>query len=202
MVCPAISNKQSDLNPWGSPGHSPQHNQSSLPLPSPPSFDNTTHRSRSSTNHSNSGHSESDPWTTSNEASNILASSKPADKRENITDVRVEICTEKAGSFLLKHVNYKVFSIENENDDSFVMRRYSDFIWLQEYLTKRFPFRLLPALPPKKIGPDQAFLEQRRRGLARFLSFIASHPVIISFPYSRPFHWIKSFVAYLSLTTR
>lgn len=40
------------------------------------------------------------------------------------------------------------------------------------------PFRLLPSLPPKRIGPDQAFLEQRRKGLKRFINFIANHPIL------------------------
>jgi sorting nexin-8 len=40
------------------------------------------------------------------------------------------------------------------------------------------PFRLLPTLPPKRIGPDQAFLEQRRKGLKRFINFVANHPIL------------------------
>ncbi|CAJ0879973.1 7775_t:CDS:2 [Entrophospora sp. SA101] len=54
-----------------------------------------------------------------------------------------------------------------------------------ECLVKRYPFRILPILPPKKIGVnvfyfthDEAFLEKRRKGLARFLNFIARHPVL------------------------
>lgn len=74
--------------------------------------------------------------------------------------------------------SFSLILIILQDDSSFVIRRYSDFIWLLDVLTKRFPFRLLPALPPKKIGPDQAFLDQRKRGLSRFLSFIASHPIL------------------------
>ncbi|OBZ73642.1 Sorting nexin MVP1 [Grifola frondosa] len=59
-----------------------------------------------------------------------------------------------------------------------VPRRYSEFVFLWEYLVKRYPFRLLPALPPKRIGPDETFLEQRRRGLARFINFVVNHPII------------------------
>ncbi|KAK7061005.1 Sorting nexin mvp1 [Paramarasmius palmivorus] len=43
---------------------------------------------------------------------------------------------------------------------------------------RRYPFRLFPALPPKRIGPDEYFLEQRRRGLARCLNFVINHPVM------------------------
>ncbi|CAJ0918926.1 16344_t:CDS:10 [Entrophospora sp. SA101] len=56
-----------------------------------------------------------------------------------------------------------------------------------EHEVKRYPFRILPALPPKKIGVngfyftyDETFLEKRRKGLARFLNFIARHPVLKS----------------------
>ena len=33
-----------------------------------------------------------------------------------------------------------------------VPRRYSEFVFLWDVLVKRYPFRLLPALPPKRIG--------------------------------------------------
>lgn len=33
-----------------------------------------------------------------------------------------------------------------------VTRRYSEFVYLWEVLTRRYPFRLFPALPPKRIG--------------------------------------------------
>lgn len=71
-------------------------------------------------------------------------------------------------------------------------RRYTDFVWLNDCLVKRYPFRLLPSLPPKRIGregitcfccrslteaADAHFLEQRRKGLKRFINMIANHPV-------------------------
>ncbi|PWN36492.1 PX-domain-containing protein [Meira miltonrushii] len=72
-----------------------------------------------------------------------------------------------------------------------VKRRYSDFVNLHEYLLTRFPFRLLPPLPPKRLslphmnrtqsvgaGQQDAFLEQRRLALARYTRGIMSHPVM------------------------
>ncbi|KAI0322771.1 hypothetical protein OF83DRAFT_1048610 [Amylostereum chailletii] len=59
-----------------------------------------------------------------------------------------------------------------------VSRRYSEFVFLWDCLVRRYPFRLLPQLPPKRIGPDESFLEQRRKGLQRFLNFVINHPVI------------------------
>lgn len=53
-----------------------------------------------------------------------------------------------------------------------VDRRYSDFDPFDTMLRKRFPYRIIPALPPKAFGSkntDADFLEKRRKGLARFV---------------------------------
>ena len=38
-----------------------------------------------------------------------------------------------------------------------VPRRYSEFVFLWDVLVKRYPFRLLPALPPKRIGRESPY---------------------------------------------
>ncbi|CAG8573959.1 3740_t:CDS:10 [Dentiscutata erythropus] len=95
--------------------------------------------------------------------------------------ITVKIAPEKDG-FLFKHVNY---ILESQRHQTKVIRRYSDFWWLMECLVKKYPYRILPDLPPKKIGVngfyftvDESFLEKRRKGLARFLNFIVKHPVL------------------------
>ncbi|KAJ3934258.1 MAG: hypothetical protein NXY57DRAFT_994997 [Lentinula lateritia] len=72
---------------------------------------------------------------------------------------------------------YTVYQISTERGPS-VIRRYSEFVFLWDCLYRRYPFRLFPALPPKRIGPDEYFLEQRRKGLARCLNYVINHPVI------------------------
>ncbi|KAI6113058.1 hypothetical protein F5141DRAFT_1111325 [Pisolithus sp. B1] len=72
---------------------------------------------------------------------------------------------------------YTVYEIKTDRAAP-VHRRYSEFVFLWDCLVRRYPFRLLPALPPKRVQPDAAFLEQRRKGLARFLNAIMNHPVI------------------------
>lgn len=66
-----------------------------------------------------------------------------------------------------------------------VPRRYSDFVWLLDCLTRRYPFRTLPALPPKRLqlsghylAIDELFLDRRRRGLERALTALVAHPVL------------------------
>ncbi|KAK4964619.1 hypothetical protein LTR28_003673, partial [Elasticomyces elasticus] len=78
----------------------------------------------------------------------------------------VNVLEEKEGIFLFQHRNYEVASVRR---NSKVIRRYSDFVWLLDCLHKRYPFRQLPLLPPKRVATaDALFIEKRRRGLARF----------------------------------
>ena len=96
--------------------------------------------------------------------------------------VTVNLLDEKEGMFMFQHRNYEVASVRR---NSKVIRRYSDFVWLLDCLHKRYPFRLLPLLPPKRvqingnhIAADSSFLEKRRRGLARFANALVRHPVL------------------------
>lgn len=99
--------------------------------------------------------------------------------------VLIEQLPDREG-LLFKHTNYVVKHLVNLPDteaskDRSVIRRYSDFVWLQEVLLKRYPFRLIPELPPKKIGTqnaDAVFLERRRRGLTRFINLVMKHPIL------------------------
>ncbi|KAJ7765471.1 hypothetical protein DFH07DRAFT_810675 [Mycena maculata] len=72
---------------------------------------------------------------------------------------------------------YMVYEISSSRGAP-VPRRYSEFVFVWECLLRRYPFRLFPSLPPKRIGADELFIEQRRRGLARALTFVMNHPVM------------------------
>lgn len=113
---------------------------------------------------------------------------------QHLEEITVTVAPEREG-FIFKHVNYIV---TNEKRSSIVLRRYSDFWWLLEVLLRRYPFRALPNLPPKKLGGskykreiqheqqthsivssgDATFLEKRRKGLSRFINAIIRHPVL------------------------
>ncbi|XP_060029144.1 sorting nexin-8 isoform X2 [Erinaceus europaeus] len=87
--------------------------------------------------------------------------------------VRVELIPEKKGLFL-KHVEYEVSS---QRFKSTVYRRYNDFVAFHETLLHKFPYRMVPALPPKRmLGADREFIEARRRALTRFINLVARHP--------------------------
>ncbi|KAG2338630.1 hypothetical protein BDR05DRAFT_893252 [Suillus weaverae] len=87
----------------------------------------------------------------------------------------VDVTIQGQQGFILNR--YTVYEIITEHGTP-VHRRYSEFAFLWDCLVRRYPFRLLPALPPKRVQPDAAFIEQRRKGLARFLNAVINHPVI------------------------
>lgn len=122
--------------------------------------------------------------------------------------INIKEVPEKEG-LLFKHINYVISHQVNLGMNApagvkKVIRRYSDFVWLLEYLLKKYPFRIIPGLPPKKFtgmyffktlvihqetsrtftnksvgaSPDSQFLQRRRRGLYRFLNQIIKHPVL------------------------
>lgn len=65
---------------------------------------------------------------------------------ENVT---ITVLPDKEGMFMFQHRNYEV---KSPRRGSTVVRRYSDFVWLLDCLHKRYPFRQLPLLPPKRVA--------------------------------------------------
>ncbi|KAK6381268.1 Sorting nexin mvp1 [Exophiala oligosperma] len=104
----------------------------------------------------------------------------PSGTGESVT---ISMLPEKEGMFLFQHRNYEVTTTRR---GATVVRRYSDFVWLLDCLQKRYPFRRLPLLPPKRVqvngthlSADAAvFLEKRRRGLVRFTNALVEHPIL------------------------
>ncbi|KAL1674036.1 hypothetical protein EV122DRAFT_269814 [Schizophyllum commune] len=113
------------------------------------------------------------PALTNGASSNFTGTGLPPEWWRKLEKVQVSIVGQQG--FILNR--YTVYQITSSRGSP-VTRRYSEFVYLWEVLTRRYPFRLFPALPPKRIGPDEYFIEQRRRGLARVLNFIVNHPVI------------------------
>lgn len=63
--------------------------------------------------------------------------------------VTITLLPDKEGMFMFQHRNYQVSSVRR---NSKVVRRFSDFVWLLDCLHKRYPFRQLPLLPPKRVA--------------------------------------------------
>jgi len=96
----------------------------------------------------------------------------------DLDKVEVELEPDKKG-LILKHREYTVSSRKHNTS---VQRRYNDFVSFHELLMSRFPYRLVPKLPPKKIGASKEFIEARRRALKRFLVLVVRHPIMCSDP--------------------
>jgi sorting nexin-8 len=98
------------------------------------------------------------------------------DELKTMDDISISLLPEKKGT-VFKHNEYLV---ESKNLKSQVRRRFKDFEAYHELLLSRYPYRLVPCLPPKKLPMSQsgAFIEQRRRSLKRFLLLIVRHPIL------------------------
>ncbi|GAA5819966.1 hypothetical protein JCM11491_002695 [Sporobolomyces phaffii] len=104
-------------------------------------------------------------------------SEREDDDDEDEEDVSVDLAPQLEGSILQRHHVWVIASTTE--------RRYSDFVALVDALARRYPCRVLPALPPKSlqyqghfIGQDDGFLDRRRRGLKRYLAALVHHPVL------------------------
>ncbi|UJR08914.1 hypothetical protein I4U23_013167 [Adineta vaga] len=89
--------------------------------------------------------------------------------------IQVDVVSEKKG-VIIRHVEYEISSMRQNNK---VLRRYNDFLALHELLTIKYPYRIIPLLPPKKtVNVDKEFIEERRRALKRYLQILCRHPTI------------------------
>lgn len=70
--------------------------------------------------------------------------------------ITIHMLPEKEGMFMFQHRNYEVKSVRKASS---VIRRYSDFVWLVDCLQKRYPFRQIPLLPPKRIAGTLRLVE-------------------------------------------
>lgn len=73
--------------------------------------------------------------------------SRPNDGAQEVLNVTA--LPDKEGMFLFQYRNYEISSSRRATK---VIRRYSDFVWLLDCLHKRYPFRQLPLLPPKRVS--------------------------------------------------
>jgi len=118
------------------------------------------------------------PINYTNPSQSFIATTSYLNSNDNSDVITVKISPEKSG-VVFKHVNYLIHSKLHKKSS---IRRYSDFFWLHEILSKRYQFRIMINIPPKhNIGTssnDMVFLENRRRGLSRFINYIGNHPVM------------------------
>ncbi|KAG0044020.1 intercellular trafficking and secretion [Gryganskiella cystojenkinii] len=95
---------------------------------------------------------------------------------------------EKEGSsdsFISYQINTKTTMKDYAGPSASVRRRFQDFTWLHNVLSRDYPACVLPPLPDKhrmryvrgdRFSPE--FVEKRRASLERFLQKIAVHPVL------------------------
>ncbi|XP_062507817.1 sorting nexin-8-like [Corticium candelabrum] len=96
------------------------------------------------------------------------------DELVGLDTLHLRIIPGKKG-LIMKHVE---FILESHTHGTSIQRRYSDFEILHDYLHRRYPYRLIPRLPPKKVNPSSRFVEVRRRALQRYINLVCRHPTM------------------------
>ena len=99
------------------------------------------------------------------------------------------------GSFLDRHLVYsiedqnRVINLEHGTRTCQVIRRFSDFVAVRDYLLVKYPFRCIPRLPAKRVQmfSDETFLLERQKSLRRFLGIISRHHLYKSDPLIQAF---------------
>ncbi|CAO3568271.1 unnamed protein product [Mortierella alpina] len=123
--------------------------------------------------------------------SDLSLSATAATQLANLAPMEIRVTDahrEKEGStdsFISYQINTKTTLKEFSGPNVSVRRRFQDFTWLHNVLSKDFPAAVLPPLPDKhrmryvrgdRFSPE--FVEKRRASLERFLKKIAVHPVL------------------------
>ncbi|KXJ75730.1 hypothetical protein RP20_CCG011141 [Aedes albopictus] len=96
-----------------------------------------------------------------------------ADGSPSEPNIVVKLVPEKKGVFL----KYSEYEVKSKSHDTVVRRRYKDFVTLYTYLMERYPYRMIPLLPPKQLLLDSLH-EERRHGLQTWLTVVSMHPVL------------------------
>jgi len=86
--------------------------------------------------------------------SSILSSGLPPQWWKGMEQVNVTIHGQQ-GMFFNR---FMLYSVQSYSRGVTVLRRYSEFVFLWGVLVKRYPFRLLPQLPPKRIAGKPSLL--------------------------------------------
>ncbi|KAM2104623.1 hypothetical protein ACFX1R_015204 [Malus domestica] len=89
----------------------------------------------------------------------------------------------KLGNGVQAYISYRVITKTNfpeyQGPEKIVIRRYNDFVWLQDRLFEKYKGIFIPPLPEKstveKFRFSAEFIEMRRQALDVFVNRIASH---------------------------
>lgn len=102
--------------------------------------------------------------------------SKSLGAKINVTDPTKN--SDKFGNYISYKVTSQIIRNGILSPSVTVDRRYSDFSWFGDEITREFPGCIIPPLPEKQtVGRfSSEFVESRRRSLERFLRRVAAHP--------------------------
>ena len=129
-----------------------------------------------------------DPWRRTVSQLSLGSALEP-----EMNSCRIEIITGGVtGPFYDRHRVYLV-SVPSQNVE--VGRRYKDFEWLHDTLLHKYPFRIVPNIPGKRLNLviTDEFIATRRRGLEEFMILVLNHPILQKDPLLAEFLAVENF---------
>ena len=119
-------------------------------------------------------------------------------EKTNLNDKKITVIIKNPKPVVTNFLssNYVEYEVETKDMNWLVKRRYSDFEWLRQVLSKFNPGHLVPPLPSKKIGPrrfELDFIAKRMKFLQKFIDDVMENEI---FKASEPLR------AFLSMTDK
>ena len=103
-------------------------------------------------------------------------------EKSNLNDKKITVIIKNPKPVVtnLLSSNYVEYEVETKDMNWLVKRRYSDFEWLRQVLSKFNPGHMVPPLPSKKIGPrrfELDFISKRMKFLQKFIDDVMENEI-------------------------
>jgi len=117
-----------------------------------------------------------------NQITSVIMSSPPVFQQPTNMAYEVQVCNpqkqdDKSRSYVAYTLRVKKLK---DGVESSTFRRFSDFLWIHDYLMFKYPSCVIPPMPEKSLTGnfEPSLMMYRSRELTRFVQRVAAHPTL------------------------